>query len=58
MSTIYKHEMKLLYKTLFIWTVAVGGLCFVCILLFNSREKWKEWRIASLRWVHLQMHLV
>ena len=38
MSTIYKHEMKLLYKTLFIWTVAVGGLCFVCILLFNSMK--------------------
>ena len=38
MSTIYKHEMKLLYKTFFIWTVAVGGLCFVCILLFNSMK--------------------
>lgn len=39
MSTIYKHEMKSLYKTLLIWTLAVGGLCFVCILLFNSMKE-------------------
>lgn len=38
MSTIYKHEMKLLYKTFLIWTLAVGGMCFVCILLFNSMK--------------------
>lgn len=38
MSTIYKHEMKLLFKTLLIWTLAVGGMCFVCILLFNSMK--------------------
>ncbi len=38
MSTIYKHEMKILYKTLLIWTLAVGGMCFVCILLFNSMK--------------------
>ncbi len=38
MSTIYKHEMKALYKTLLIWTLAVGGMCFVCILLFNSMK--------------------
>ncbi len=36
MLTIYKHEMKLLYKTLLIWTLVVGGMCFFCILLFNS----------------------
>lgn len=38
MLTIYKHEMKLLYKTFLIWTIAVGGMCFVCILLFNSMK--------------------
>lgn len=38
MSTIYKHEMKLLWKTFWIWTLAVGGMCFVCILLFNSMK--------------------
>ncbi len=42
MSTIYKHEMKLLYKTLLIWTLAVGGMCFVCILLFNSMKEEME----------------
>ena len=42
MSTIYKHEMKLLYKTFFIWTLAVGGMCFVCILLFNSMKEEME----------------
>lgn len=42
MSTIYRHEMKLLYKTLLIWTMAVGGLCFVCILLFNSMKSEME----------------
>ncbi len=39
MPTIFKHEMKLLYKTLLIWTLAVGGMCFVCILLFNSMKE-------------------
>ena len=42
MSTIYKHEMKLLYKTFLIWTMAVGGMCFVCILLFNSMKEEME----------------
>lgn len=42
MSTIYKHEMKILYKTLLIWTLAVGGMCFVCILLFNSMKEEME----------------
>lgn len=39
MSTIYKHEMKSLYKILLIWTLAVGGMCFVCILLFDSMKE-------------------
>lgn len=42
MSTLYKHEMKLLYKTLLIWTLAVGGMCFICILLFNSMKEEME----------------
>lgn len=42
MSTIYKHEIKLLYKTFLIWTLAVGGMCFVCILLFNSMKEEME----------------
>lgn len=42
MSTIYKHEMKILYKTLLIWTLTVGGMCFVCILLFNSMKEEME----------------
>ena len=42
MSIIYKHEMKILYKTLLIWTLAVGGMCFVCILLFNSMKEEME----------------
>ena len=59
MSTIYKHEMKLLYKTFFIWTLAVGGMCFVCILLFNSMKEEMEGMAESFsRWEHLQMHLV
>lgn len=42
MLTIYKHEMKLLYKTFLIWTLAVGGMCFICILLFNSMKEEME----------------
>lgn len=38
MSTIYKHEMKLLLKTFLVWFLAVGGMCFICILLFNSMK--------------------
>lgn len=38
MLTIFKHEIKLLYKSFLIWTLSVGGMCFVCILLFNSMK--------------------
>ncbi len=38
MWTIFKHEIKLLYKTFLLWTLAVGGMCCVCILLFNSMK--------------------
>ena len=36
MFTLYKHEMKIHIKNLLIWTLGVGGMCFVCILLFSS----------------------
>ena len=36
--TLYKHEMKLNLKSLIIWTLCVGGLCFGCILLYTSLE--------------------
>ncbi|MBQ4522247.1 MAG: ABC transporter permease subunit [Lachnospiraceae bacterium] len=38
MRSIVWHEMKLLYKTFLIWTLSVGGLCFLCILLFHSMK--------------------
>ncbi|MDD6327647.1 MAG: ABC transporter permease subunit [Eubacteriales bacterium] len=39
MNTIYKYEMRNYMKSLLIWTIAVGGLCGVCILLFSSMEE-------------------
>ncbi len=36
--TLYKHEMKRNFKSLLIWTLCVGGLCFGCILLYTSLE--------------------
>ncbi len=36
--TLYKHEMKMNLKSLIIWTVCVGCLCFGCILLYTSLE--------------------
>ena len=36
--TLYKHEMKMSFKTLLIWTLCVGGMCFGCILLYGSLE--------------------
>ncbi len=36
MTRIYKHEMKLLFKSFLIWTLSVAGMCFACILLFRS----------------------
>lgn len=35
---MYQHEMKMNLKSLVIWTVCVGGLCFGCILLYSSLE--------------------
>lgn len=36
MLTIYKHEMKTYIKTLLIWTICIGGMGAVCVLLFSS----------------------
>ena len=36
--TLYKHEMKINLKTLLIWAFSVGGMCFFCILLFDSMK--------------------
>lgn len=35
---LYKHEMRRNLKSLLIWTLCVGGLCFGCILLYTSLE--------------------
>ncbi|MCI8770825.1 MAG: ABC transporter permease subunit [Lachnospiraceae bacterium] len=36
--TLFRHEMKMNLKSLLIWTICVGGLCFGCILLYTSLE--------------------
>lgn len=36
--TIYRHEMRMNRKSLLIWALCVGGLCFGCILLYTSIE--------------------
>lgn len=36
MLTIYKHEMKTYIKTLLIWTICIGVMGAVCVLLFSS----------------------
>lgn len=36
---LYLHEMKMNVKSLVIWTICVGGLCFGCILLYSSLEE-------------------
>ena len=36
--TLYKHEMKMNQKSLFLWTLCVGFTCFGCILLYTSLE--------------------
>ncbi len=35
---LYMQEMKMNLKSLIIWMVCVGGLCFGCILLYTSLE--------------------
>ena len=36
--TLYKHEMKMNRKSLMIWALCVGFICFGCILLYTSLE--------------------
>ena len=38
MITVCKHELKLSFKTLLIWSLSVGLLGLVCILLYTSME--------------------
>ncbi|MCM1386523.1 MAG: ABC transporter permease [Bacillus sp. (in: Bacteria)] len=35
-TTLYKHEMRMNKKSLLIWTLCVGVICFGCILLYTS----------------------
>lgn len=37
--TLYKHEMKVNVKSLIIWTLSVGFICFGCILLYAGLEE-------------------
>ncbi len=37
--TLYFHEMKMNRKSLLIWTICVGLMCFGCILLYGSLEE-------------------
>ncbi|MBD5521107.1 MAG: ABC transporter permease subunit [Lachnospiraceae bacterium] len=37
--TLYKHEMKVNAKSLIIWTLSVGFICFGCILLYGGLEE-------------------
>lgn len=36
--TLYRHEMKMNAKILFLWTLCVGFMCFGCMLLYTSLE--------------------
>lgn len=38
MKSIFGYELKSGLKTLFIWALAVGGMGFVCLLLFDSMK--------------------
>lgn len=42
MSALYKHEMKACLKSLFLWGICVGGMGFVCILLYSSMKESME----------------
>lgn len=37
-TALYRHEMKINLKTLSVWALCVGLLCFGCILLYTSLE--------------------
>lgn len=36
--TLFRHEIKSQWKSLLIWALCVGGMCFGCILLYTSLE--------------------
>ena len=38
MSAIFKYEWKSALKSLLIWALAIGGMGFICILLYKSME--------------------
>lgn len=35
---LYRHEMRMNRRSLWIWTLCIGGMCFGCILLYTSLE--------------------
>lgn len=37
--TLWKHELKMNFKTLLIWSMSVGIICFACLLLFTGLEE-------------------
>ncbi|MGN1148772.1 MAG: ABC transporter permease subunit [Lachnospiraceae bacterium] len=36
--TLFRHECKMNYKNLLIWSLCIGAICFGCILLYGSLE--------------------
>lgn len=42
MLSIFKFEMKVSFKQLLIWSLAVGGMGLLCILLFKSMQESME----------------
>ncbi len=38
MSAIFKQELKLNLKSLLIWALTVGGLGFICVMMYKSME--------------------
>lgn len=40
--TLWKHELKMNLKTLLIWSMSVGIICFGCLLLFKGLQESME----------------
>lgn len=38
MSAIFRHELKLNFKNLMIWSLSVGLMGFVCVMMYTSME--------------------
>jgi ABC-2 type transport system permease protein len=49
--TLFQHEMKMNIKSLLIWAICVGGMCFGCILLFPSMKN--SLQDASSAWANM-----